>query len=468
MNARKRRIRDVLIAAMIAVLVATLGTVIYLKSDIRATTSEVASTNLTLPALSHAPTALQQLWELSTDARTGAVITPGGVVVTTSSTGVTGYRADTAEQVWSYQRQNVSLCAAGTQELPGAAQADQAGMKGVIAVFAKNSYCSQVVDLTSATGDPYYERTSPGALAGRLIFGGPYAAWYDQKLLELWRFDLYRTVQYGQQPSSPEPNSALTGCDFTDVAVAEKQFATLQRCTKSDSGDKLRLVLRWTDPDAEGKKLGKSWSTYKSESRLEVDTGSKAARLVGLTGERAAILVSEPHPALVVYDAEDGEISRTPVNIPAADIAAEPEDSLATGTMRLTQVGTSLVATDVRKIDTPVSTSTDTAGGRSLNPFGSSTPTSAQTTPPPAPRNITEPYLAWTRNDALGLPGATGSEFYLPVADGIAVISRTDGTTAKVLPVDRGSYTGAVRVGISGPSIVEIRGDRVIGLGAKE
>ncbi len=95
-----------------------------------------------------------------------------------------------------------------------------------------------------------------------------------------------------------------------------EQFATIEHCTAD--GTNARLVFNWTDPNTHDK----DQDQYKHTARAEIDTGSPAARLVGITKDRAAVLVSAPTPALVVYDADGAEVSRTPVDIPAAEITA--------------------------------------------------------------------------------------------------------------------------------------------------
>ena len=39
-----------------------------------------------------------------------------------------------------------------------------------------------------------------------------------------------RTIQYGDLPNPPKPNAAHTGCTFTDIALADEQFATVEHC----------------------------------------------------------------------------------------------------------------------------------------------------------------------------------------------------------------------------------------------
>ena len=61
---------------------------------------------------------------------------------------------------------------------------------------------------------------------------------------------------------------------------------------------------------------------FKHDPRATIDTGAPAARIVGITADRVAVLVSAPEPAVVVYDATGAETSRTAVDIPAESIVA--------------------------------------------------------------------------------------------------------------------------------------------------
>ena len=80
-----------------------------------------------------------------------------------------------------------------------------------MAVSEKNGFCSQVMLLDPDTGDRHYYRTSPNQQGGSLAFGGPYAGWLGPTLIELWRDDLVRTIQYGDLPNPPKPNAARPG-----------------------------------------------------------------------------------------------------------------------------------------------------------------------------------------------------------------------------------------------------------------
>ena len=138
-----------------------------------------------------------------------------------------------------------------------------------------------------------------------------------------------RTIQYGDEPNPPKPNATHTGCTFTDIALADDQFATVEHCAGGmrigdgapDQGTNARVVINWATPDSAPNKPD-GQDVFKHDPRADIDTGSPAARIVGITADRVAVLVSAPEPAVVVYDATGAETSRTPVDIPAEQIVA--------------------------------------------------------------------------------------------------------------------------------------------------
>ena len=148
-------------------------------------------------------------------------------------------------------------------------------------------------------------------------------------MIELWRDDLVRTIQYGDLPNPPKPNATHTGCTFTDMALADDQFATVEHCP--DQGPNARVVINWATPDSAPDKPD-GQDVFKHDARADIDTGSPAARIVGITADRVAVLVSAPEPAVVVYDATGSETSRTPVDVPAESIVAADQLTADGGT----------------------------------------------------------------------------------------------------------------------------------------
>lgn len=460
-----------MIAAALAVVLGTAGLVIYLSSDIRAVHSETAAALPVPRALSTVPQDVRMAWEQPTDPAVGAVASPYGAVVTTDAHAVTGRDASTGDVRWSVARTNRELCAIGSGDTAGATTVtDNGRVRGVVAIYARDGFCAEMVLLDPATGERRYQRTAPNELGGTLIFGGPYAAWFGSDRLELWRNNnridgLVTTHQYGNQPAPPKANSQHQGCRFLDAAVTAEQFATLEKCPAQ--GENIRLAINWSEP----KKQNKDWSPYRSEPRGDVDTGSRTAKIVGITRDRVAVVVGEPTPALVIYDADGTVVSRSAAPISAATILGATGITPRTtiGAVSYALVGPSLLAVGRQQVTVSV-TVTPTTTATATGSTAPATTAPGTTAPSTTEQNRDSPDVRWTFDGALGLPAAVGDSLLVPTPDGLAVVSTDSGTVSRTLAVDRSgdgsSATGRVDVQVVGTTIVEVRSSRVVALEA--
>ena len=460
---RTRRRIDAAVAAVIAVVVVIVAFVLWQGSDFRATADDTASSSQAPPTPASPitlPAHLTQRWSISTDPQYGAVASVYGTVVTADAHTVTGHDARTGKTVWSYSRSNAPLCAIGS----GDTQADDldawTGVHGILTLYAKNGWCSQVTLLNPNTGARIYQRTSPNQTGGSLIFGSPYVGWVGHDYLELWRHDLVATIRYGNQPNPVNSDGPHLGCTFTDAAVTNLQLATIEHC--SGGSTTAQLVLNWPTP-SDAPDIGtKGWDANHSQPKATIDTHSAAAVIVGITPDRAAVLVSEPSPALVIYDSSGAEISRTRVDVSASEITATASagitPSVVYGAHRYTLVGNHLVSMSAATVTVAAPTSAPPTG----TPATSATGTSS------APQTTTEqnPVLDWIAPNAIGLPTVIGDQTIVPTRQGLAARDITSGTVARTIPVQRGGWTGRVDVTAIGTMIVEIRGGTVVGLSA--
>lgn len=477
--ARRKRI-DRIVAAVIAVVVVAVGVVIYLTSDIRATAAVTGPATESPSTADVVPSTLTPAWTLPTDPTLGAVASPYGVVITTDATTVTGHDAVTGEVRWSYGRSNAPLCAVGSGDTDAPGVTTRGKVRGVMAVSEINGFCSQVMLLDPDTGERHYYRTSPNQTGGSLAFGGPYAAWLGPTLIELWRDDLVRTIQYGDLPNPPKPNATHLGCTFTDIALADQQFATVEHC--ADTSPNAQVVINWATPDSAPDKPD-GQDVFKHEPRATIDTGSPAARIVGITADRVAVLVAAPEPAVVVYDATGAETSRTAVDIPAESIVAAdqltaaggtaPTPNVRDGAARYSLIGDRLIAvtSQTAQVTAPASTATSTSAIADAVPptVGLLAP---ETTPstvsaPPETIQVKDLSVQWTKGGSLGLPAVIGEQVLMPVTGGLDVFAAQNGNPGPVptgIPVDRGTYSGRVDAAAVGLMIVETRGGSVVGL----
>ncbi len=479
LSAARRKTIDRLVAAVIALVVVGAGVVVYLTSDARATTSVTAPAGTAPTPAAEVPSALRETWTLSTDPAMGAVASPYGTVVTADATGVTGHDAVTGATRWSYGRDE-PLCAVGSGDTDAPGVDTRGRVRGVMVVSEKNGYCSQQMLLDPITGERHYYRTSPNQPQGSLAFGGPYAGWLGPTLIELWRDDLVRTIQYGDLPSPPKPNARHTGCIFTDIALADVQFATIEHC--DEQGPNARLVINWSTPDSAPDKPDDQ-DVFKHDPRANVDTGAPAARIVGITADRVAVLVSAPRPEVVVYDEKGNVTTRTPADIPAASIVAadalspdghtRPTPAVRDGTARYSLIGDRLlgVTSDTVEVTVPVTT-TPSSVTEAVPPtagfLAGTTPATPSSAPPSTQtKQVKDLTVAWTKNGALGLPAVVGDTLLMPVSGGLSSFVAANGNAGiapRTIPVDRAGYTGRVDAAAVGEMIIETRGNRVVGL----
>lgn len=469
---RARRRIDIIVAAVIAVAVIVVTVVIYLGSDSRATTLTTAAPGA-VPVVPDAPTevpaALQEIWQLTTDARYGAVVTPYGTVATADEHTVRGYAADTGAPLWSYERSNRTLCALASGDTAPDKLSSWTGVHGIMTLYSKNGYCSQVTLLDPSTGDRLYQRTSPNPDPGQLFFGEPYVGWMGDDYLELWRHDLVATIRYGDQPNPVNASGPHVGCTFTDAAVTADQLATIEHCGKDTN-----LVLNWPTPSDAPDKDDKGWDANHSEPKATVPLATSAAVILGLTADRAAVLVSDPTPAIVIIDAAGKEVSRTPVDIDPSEVtrtaAAGITPSVVDQSRRYTLVGSSIFSFSSTSVTVPAPPPTDEPAETGATSDSTTSNSAATTTSaaPAAPTTVTEksPVYDWMAPDALGLPTRIGTEVLMPTSGGLAVLDSSDGTVSHTIKVDRGAYDGRVDVRAVGAILVEVRGSAVVGLGA--
>ena len=480
MSAARRKRIDRIVAAVIAVVVVAVGVVVYLTSDLRATAAVLGPDTESPAAADVVPSTLSTAWTLPTDPALGAVASPNGVVITTDATTVTGHDSVTGEFRWSYGRSNAPLCAVGSGDTDAPGVTTRGKVRGVMAVSEINGFCSQVMLLDPATGERHYYRTSPNQPGGSLAFGGPYSAWLGPTLIELWRDDLVRTIQYGDLPNPPKPNAAHLGCTFTDIALADEQFATVEHCPEQSPN--AQVVINWATPDSAPNKPD-GQDVFKHDPRATIDTGAPAARIVGITADRVAVLVSAPEPAVVVYDETGAETSRTPVDIPAESIVAAdqltdtgdtaPTQNVRDGAARYSLIGDRLLAVTSQSAEViaPPSTSTSTSDIADAAPptvgllAGETATTTASA--PPETIQVKDLVVQWTKDGALGLPAVIGEQVVMPVAGGLDVFAAQNGNPGIVpatIPVDRAGYTGRVDATAVGLMIIETRGGSVVGL----
>ncbi len=396
----ERRNRGDLLVAAVLVVVLVLAAALYTVQSPAATTESVTATAPVdpPPPATSIPSSFTELWRAPSPNTPTPVAAGDGAVVADAST-VTGRDARTGAPRWSYSR-DVPLCTV------------TAAFGRVLAAFRNDEYCSELSSLNAATGARGPARTLDARPGTRLIGDGPVVA-TGQDYLEAMRSDLVRTVEYGTVRALEEPNDQpRTGCSFSSFAVAPNRAGVMERCP-GDGSDRL-TVLR---PDASrGDQPTPDFSSV---------LGASGARLIALSGERAAVLLPG-RPRLLLLDRAGARVSEVPLSV--GPTVLEPQDGVA----RTTRGGAALywwtgAATVALDPDTLV------------------------------PR--------WTLPNTLGPGVEYDGQLLVPVAAGLAEVDPRTGTSKRVVRVDRSGFAGPVQVAAQGEVLLEQRGPDLVALG---
>ncbi|MFI7123314.1 hypothetical protein [Amycolatopsis sp. NPDC049868] len=396
------RKRDRVIAAAIVVVVAVTGVVIGVTSDNAATVAQVATTlppGLP-PAPAQVPGSLSELWQAPSSS-TPVPIGEANSVVTADKGEVLGRDPYTGEVRWRYSR-DLELCTVAL-----------AGIK-VDAVYRKDTGCSEVTQLDAGTGRRTAQRNGDAELGTRLVVDGSHTTTTGKKLLNTWRDDLVKSMEYGQVPAIVNPEKQpRTGCTYGTVAAAAGKIGVIERCP-GDPADRF-TVYRATNDEADDPKV--DYSTV---------LAGKNAKVVAMSGDLALIVLPE-QKLLVIYGGDGLQKSAYPLDVPDADIAQDPVGGVMT---------TSWTAQGVY--------------------WFTGSKTMAFSRDDLTPR--------WTLNNSAG-PGVTfGEQLVVPIQGGLAVLDETTGATIRTVGVDRRGYTGPVLLSSVGPVLLEQRGPTLVAL----
>ncbi|MEJ7648236.1 MAG: hypothetical protein WKF57_04155 [Nakamurella sp.] len=436
----QRRRRDVIVALAIAALVAGGGLVIYLTSAARAADLQLAA-DRDLPQVNTSiPTSLSLAWTQRTDPAVGAAVSPAGVVAVGSEHEVRGLDIASGQQRWSYTRSDRQLCALTSGDSDNrkydpsdhrflrkgfSDRTETDRLRGIVTGFRLDTStdCPEIASFDPVTGGRVYSRTVAASGPGSLFVEGPYGGWLSPHLVQLWRYDLVRSILYGDQPAPAEPGGETLGCEFTDTYVGVSRFATVQHCSGQSTA---HVSINYTDPHSKDK----GWSAIVHPPIIDIDTGASSAVLVGLTEDRVAVLIDSPTPQVVAYDFAGTARTRTPAPVQSAAIrateaAAGPSPRRITDTISITWVGGTLIGMTTRTVtETAPATTPPTTTGVTTAPLLGTTPSSTS-----AELSLTDqqtPVLAWTFTST-GLGAVVGSQILVPTSRGFAVIETTSG-----------------------------------------
>lgn len=311
---------------------------------------------------------------------------------------------------WHYDQQR-RICGATQPE----------GWKRLALVFSGPKGCGEAIGFDPATG--HYGRTRDALAASEvMVFNGENrAGTISPERVELWREDLVRTVEVGHQEAPAQPNSQVRlECRFTSALVSEELLATVQHC--DDPSKKLVRLLRPAPEESDKPEMIHEFT---------VPAGSE---LIAISATEAAIYApaTADSPPRIQTLHTDGVFKS--VNVPEAPDF--PQRAMVGVDKHLAQPQT------YRKDD--VQTWFD---GARLYLFDAATLEK---------HSVVE--------GAVGTGAMWGKTLLVPTRQGIVEVDPSTGQQLRTVRVDRGGYEGPVTVYVAGGSLVERRGDTLVGL----
>jgi hypothetical protein len=282
------------------------------------------------------------------------------------------------------------------------------------AVYHKTENCSEVTQLDPGTGRITAQRNGNAELGTQLVSDGSHVTATGKKLLDTWRDDLVKSAEYGQVPALVNAGKQpRTGCTYGTVAAASGKVGVIERCP-GDPADRLTVYKAAPEKDDEPQV---SFSSV---------LAGKRARVIAMSGELTAVVLPD-QKLLVIFNGDGSQRAAYPLDVPAADLAADP----AGGTEATTQTPANVYWFSGSKM---LALSRDDLSPR------------------------------WTLSSASGPGIIFASQLVVPIKGGLAVLNENDGSTIRTVGVDRRGYAGVVRLGAAGPVLLEERGTTLTAL----
>lgn len=406
----ERRTRgDLAAAALIAIVVAVAGLMLWWTSDARATVSRPAADSAANPpSVGAVPAALTERWTAASPVTTAPVVV-SGTVVTGDGHQMSGLDPATGEQRWSYAR-GVDLCAVSWI------------YRYAVAVYPDDRGCGQVSAVVAATGRRGPARTSYADRTVAVTSEGSAVLSFGSTRLELWRSDLVRVLSYGEIDARVKPSARGigAGCTLLSAAASSAAVSVLEACPGQAN---LRLVLL-----RPGKDDDEPEAVEVPEPNVNADSG---ARVLAVTdsdsGTNTAIYLPTPQPRVEVIDRTGVTVAKTLLPKPPTAASAALPVSRPTGLI-CWWTGNAVLVFDSGTLA-----------------YRYTVPAVGDTVP-------------------LGPPAAMAGRLLIPVSGGIGVYDSDDGGRERVIPVNRPPGISAVFPAVSGATVLEQRGDVVVGL----
>ncbi|SDN08232.1 Rv3212 family protein [Allokutzneria albata] len=401
---------DYVAAALIAIVAVVASAVVQLTSDAKATVSRTSAEPMyQLPQPTALPPSFAEVWRAPSSA-TFAPVVAGPAVVTGEGGEMAGRDPLTGEKKWTYTR-DLPLCTVGMSWGQAFAVYTKKGWTGGNGPQAGN--CSEITGVEAATGKRALARNGNAPIGTRLLSDGTHLVMTGKRLIEVVRFDLVKTLEYGKVEAEVQPNKQpRTNCEFGSVALGGNRLGVVERCP-DDLGD--RLTVQKPNP--------KDWDA--PEVAFSTVLNGRGARLVAITEERAVVALPGP-PRLVTYDTNGSQIDEQSLSIPDSDLAGDPPGQVPVVVEGSANAywftGSKLVA----------------LSSKELRP-------------------------QWTVDAVVGSPTLFSGRLVVPVPEGLLVLDAVTGARIGSVPVRR-DQPGPVALATAGPVILEQRAGTLVAL----
>ncbi|MBS9533629.1 hypothetical protein KIH27_08530 [Mycobacterium sp. M1] len=409
----RRTTADLTAAAVLTIIVAVTGVIVWWTSDARATVSrpiaasEAPATNP--PAAGAVPEALTPLWTAASPA-TGSPILVSGTLVTGAGREMTGRDPVTGQVRWTYAR-GVNLCAVSWI------------YRYAVAVYPDARGCGQVSTVLAATGHRGPARTSYADRTVTVSSEGGSVLSFGSTRLELWRSDMVRVLSYGEIDARVKPSARGLGqgCTLLSAAAASSSVSVLESCS-GRSGLQLTLLRP-------GKEDDEPELQQVPQPGVAADAGARVLAVTDSdTGTNTAVYLPTPHPRVVVVDQTGATVAETQLSGPPAAASATVAVSRPTGLICWWT-------------------------GAAVQVFDSGTLAHRFTVP------------ATGATVPLGPAMSMADRLLIPVTGGVGVYDPDTGQRERIIPVSRPPGTSGVVPAVSGATVLEQRGDDVVALG---
>lgn len=407
-----QRSKKDLIAATVLATAALVGVgTVWATAPIRHADLVPAADTYTNPgSLASVPAALHERWRVSNPAVPSMArpLISEGLVISAEGGTVIAHDASTGEPVWSYER-DLEVCSLGS------------AFGSVVVTYRNAAGCGDVTQIDAKTGTYRSTRSAPSRDEVLPISSNDRVGIVNSERVELWRSDLVRTVEYGDKVAKQEANlQPHENCVISSALTRKELLAVVEKCPDQPNNSMLRFQA--TTPE----------DSRKPKIKADVAIPGTDSQLIAVGQTAAAVYVPGAPAKLIAYDDQGKEKAR--LDVKSSPLIAEHVEN------------TPDLAYSPETADLPHHmTWFDGERLYLLNPASL------------AAEVIFE--------GALGTGVAVGDRIMFPIEGGIAVGNWANGQIESTIPVDRGDYQGRVALTVAGTTVVEKRGDTLVGLG---